>query len=307
MFPLLIPLAIEAVEAGTALYSAYKIGKVVKTALKVSKTAKLGKYARTSKNLSRYSKNNKNGLSSGALNVGGGLDLMGTFEDASHQGLQRAFSDYNNARSSSTPIKNPNSDITFPEYTGETLIDALKHSSDTHSIANERVINSMNLQSQMLSEISTAIQSSSLVFSTLLPQIYSALIGISASLETTASNNMPKCRLDFYDKHNAIADYKLTPAQHTDMFGNDGVTMSPLDIQTKKNLGDSIATSLENETTVEDIDFDDLLPDLDLSNITADITKLFKFNGVYDSLIELNKNMGIDGKGFVEPELKGGL
>jgi hypothetical protein len=305
MFPLLIPLAVEAVEVVGASYTAWRLAKTVKTALRVSKTAKLGKYARASKNVSRYSKNRKTSLSDRALNVGGGLDMLGTFEGVSRQGLERALSDYRSSRSGSSPIANPNANISFPEYNGETLIDALKHSSDTHSIANERIINSMNLQSQMLSEIGTAIQSGSLVFSTLLPQIYSALVGISASLDNNASINMPKSRLDFYSKHNAIADYKMSPASHTDMFGNDGITMSPLDIQTKKNLGDAVATSLENETTIEDIDMSDLLPDMDISNISADVSKLFGFNGVYDTLQQLVANMGEDGQGFASPTLKG--
>jgi hypothetical protein len=183
----------------------------------------------------------------------------------------------------------------------------------------------------MLSEIGTAVQTGTLVFSTVLPQIYSALIGISASIELSSqkpaepidftpvladisqaifslsSALMPQERKDFYDKHNAIADYKMTPASHTDMFGNDEVVMSPLDIQTKKNLGDGVATSLENETTVDDIDFSDLLPDLDLSNLSADVSKLFAFNGVYDSLQQLIAHMGDDGLGFQSPNLKDGI
>lgn len=111
-----------------------------------------------------------------------------------------------------------------------------------------------------------------------LSSLTTAIGGLNASIN-------PDNRSDFYDKHNVIADYKVTPASHTDMFGNDGVTMSPLDIQTKKNLGDSVATSLENSTTSGDLDLEDVENDFD-GGLT-DFLKLFTNNGIVSNLEEI--------------------
>ncbi len=324
MFPLLVPAAIEAVELAAGAYSAYKLSKAVKNAYKLSKVSKVKKYSKSA-NVSKYSKSEKSKnlyrVVDTAILADGAVDIVSD-----------TLGRYRKTRQKFKPISDPNEGLTFPEYTGSTLIDAIKHGSDSKQVATKQLVNSLDLQTKVLNDIAVSIQTGTLVQSTMLPQIFSGLVSISTVLEEIATimasrssapvvnidlqpvadavsslkpEINPQSRKDFFTKQNSIADYKLTPKPQTDMFGNDEVTMSPLEVQTKKNLADAVDKSLKNETKPEDVDFfDDLLPDLDLNTFSPDVSKIFKHNGVYSTLQHLIDNMGEDGQGFADINLK---
>ena len=325
MFPLIIPLAVEAIEAGTALYASYKIGKAVKTALSVSKTAKLGKYAKRTKNISKYRKNKVNDTFVDTVSTGVGLSSMDIFSEASTKSVSNVLRRFEQDRSSIDPISDPNEGISFPPYTGDTLIDVLKHSGEVHSVANDRIVNALNLQSQMISENTTAIQTQNLIQSNLLPQIFSAISSITVALESGGSAgivnsirdltdrlenvltyiNTPE-RSAYYVKQNEIADYHLTPKVHTDIFGNDSTTpLSPLELRSKADLGHAVDKSLKNETNLDEIDFfTELINDLNIEGIADNVSLIFKHNGVYSTLLTLFSNLGDDGFGYSDIQLK---
>lgn len=92
----------------------------------------------------------------------------------------------------------------------------------------------------------------------------------------------PPERTDFYTTSTAVNEYKITPASVTDIFGNDLVTASPLELQTMKNIGVATSTALENSTTAEDAGLDDILSDYD--SLGVDFLKIFQFNGITENL-----------------------
>lgn len=152
-----------------------------------------------------------------------------------------------------------------------------------------------NQSSQVVSDNSSASGDTVVNVNATAPVVNFDTSSLTTAISGLATSIHPQNRSDFYDKHNDIADYKLTPTAHADMFGNDEVNMSPLDIQTKKNLGDSIATALENSTTSDDLDLDDI--DEDFSNGLLDLSKFFTNNGIVDNLREIADNATDDFSG----------
>lgn len=92
----------------------------------------------------------------------------------------------------------------------------------------------------------------------------------------------PPERTDFYTTTTAVNEYKITPAPVTDIFGNDPITASPLEIATMKNIGVATSTALENSTTAEDVGLDDILSDYE--GLGTDFLKIFQFNGITENL-----------------------
>ena len=92
----------------------------------------------------------------------------------------------------------------------------------------------------------------------------------------------PPARAGFYETSKAVNDYKLTPAPYSDIFGNDIVSLSPLEIGTMKDIGVATSTALENSTTVDDVGLDDFLSDYD--GLGTDFLKIFQFNGITENL-----------------------
>ncbi|SFV58224.1 hypothetical protein MNB_SM-7-1315 [hydrothermal vent metagenome] len=329
MFPLLIPAAVEAVEWAAGAYSAYKLSKAVKRAYKLSKVSKVNKY-RKNNPVSKYNKRSYN-----QYDRVSDVSNYGQIAKGSTDVVSDVLGRYNKSRSRLKPVDDPNADVQYPEYTGETLIDAIKHSSDAKQVSTERIVNSLNLQSQMINDVASAVQSGTLVQSTMLPQIFSGLVEIGTSLERIASalenprvvnppavnvdlqpvadavNSLkpeinPVGRPDYYKKQNAIADYKTTPRKFTDIFGNDEVELSPLEIRARKDLSHAIDKALSNEANLKELDFfDEIIPYQDIEKLDVKLfSKLFKHNGVYTTLQDLVSNMGDNGQGFSEPELK---